>query len=70
MPTTAVLVHDCGNPLAPTERFRVRMAQTLDDVIDCQRLRYLVFNCELGEGRIAPPEPDSTATALISSATI
>ncbi len=29
------------------------MAQTLEDVIDvieCQRLRYLVFNCELGEG--------------------
>src|SRR6266481_8277919 len=50
MPTTGVLVHDCGNPLATTERFRVRMAQTLDDVIDCQRLRYLVFNCELGEG--------------------
>ncbi len=50
MPTTAVLVHDCGNPLATTERFRVGMAQTLDDVIECQRLRYLVFNCELGEG--------------------
>lgn len=46
----AVLVHDCENPLATTERFRVRMAQTLDDVIECQRLRYLVFNCELGEG--------------------
>ncbi|PYU49394.1 MAG: hemolysin [Acidobacteria bacterium] len=26
------------------------MAQTLEDVIECQRLRYLVFNCELGEG--------------------
>jgi len=26
------------------------MAQTLQDLIDCQRLRYLVFNCELGEG--------------------
>jgi putative hemolysin len=50
MPTTAVLVHDCGNPLATTERFRVGMGQTLDDVIACQRLRYLVFNCELGEG--------------------
>lgn len=47
---TAVLVHDCGNPLATTDLFRVGMAQTLDDVIDCQRLRYLVFNCELGEG--------------------
>lgn len=47
---SAVLVHDCGNPLATTERFRVSMAQTLEDVIQCQRLRYLVFNCELGEG--------------------
>jgi putative hemolysin len=26
------------------------MAETLEDLIDCQRLRYLVFNCELGEG--------------------
>src|SRR5258706_11250086 len=47
---TAVLLHDCGNPLATTDLFRVGMAQTLDDVICCQRLRYLVFNCELGEG--------------------
>ena len=50
MSKTAVLVHDCENTLATTERFRVRMAHTLDDVIECQRLRYLVFNCELGEG--------------------
>jgi putative hemolysin len=50
MPKTTVLVHDCGNPLATTDLFRVGMAQTLDDVIECQRLRYLVFNCELGEG--------------------
>jgi putative hemolysin len=50
MPTTAVLEHGCGNPIATTGRFRVRMAQTLEDVIECQRLRYLVFNCELGEG--------------------
>lgn len=50
MPTTAVLVHECGNPLAASEHFHVRMAQTLEDVIECQRLRYLVFNCELGEG--------------------
>ena len=50
MPKTAVLVHDCGNPIAETERFRVSMAQTLENVIECQRLRYLVFNCELGEG--------------------
>jgi putative hemolysin len=50
MPKTTVLVHECGNPLATTDLFRVGMAQTLDDVIECQRLRYLVFNCELGEG--------------------
>jgi putative hemolysin len=50
MPKAAVLVHDCGNPLATTDRFSVGMAQTLEDVMECQRLRYLVFNCELGEG--------------------
>jgi putative hemolysin len=50
MSTTAILVHDCGNPLAATDQFYVRMAQTLEDVFECQRLRYLVFNCELGEG--------------------
>jgi putative hemolysin len=50
MTTTAVLVHDCGNPIATTNLFRVGLAQTLEDVMECQRLRYLVFNCELGEG--------------------
>jgi putative hemolysin len=50
MPPTAVLEHGCENPLASTHRFRAGMAQTLQDLIDCQRLRYLVFNCELGEG--------------------
>jgi putative hemolysin len=50
MVKTAVLVHGCDNPLAATDLFRVGMAQTLEDVIECQRLRYLVFNCELGEG--------------------
>ena len=50
MLTTAVLAHDCGNPLATTNLFRVALAQSLEDVIECQRLRYLVFNCELGEG--------------------
>jgi putative hemolysin len=59
MAKTAVLVHDCENPLATTDRFRVRMAQTLEDVIECQRLRYLVFNCELGEGL-----DSSTSTGL------
>jgi len=50
MPTTAVLVEDCGNPLAATTLFQVRLAQTMEDLLECQRLRYLVFNCELGEG--------------------
>ncbi|HXN93629.1 MAG TPA: GNAT family N-acyltransferase [Candidatus Acidoferrales bacterium] len=50
MRDTAVLVHDCRDPLAATNLFRVGMATTLDDVVECQRLRYLVFNCELGEG--------------------
>ena len=50
MSKTAVLLHDCENPLATTSLFRVSMAQTLEDVMECQRLRYLVFNCELGEG--------------------
>src|SRR5260370_12616751 len=50
MATAAVLVQDCGNPLATTNLFRVGLAQTLDEVIECQRLRSLVFNCELGQG--------------------
>jgi putative hemolysin len=50
MLTTAVLVHDCENPLAATTHFRVGLAETLQDLIECQRLRYMVFNCELGEG--------------------
>jgi putative hemolysin len=43
-------VHDFENPLAITNRFTVGLAQNLEDLIACQRLRYLVFNCELGEG--------------------
>jgi putative hemolysin len=50
MPSSAVLVHECENPLAATSLFRVGLADTLEDLIECQRLRYLVFNCELGEG--------------------
>jgi putative hemolysin len=36
--------------LAATSLYRVRLAQTADDLIECQRLRYLVFNLELREG--------------------
>jgi putative hemolysin len=50
MPPSAVLEHGCENPLAATSQFRAGMAESLEDLIDCQRLRYLVFNCELGEG--------------------
>jgi putative hemolysin len=50
MPTTAVLVADGEKPLASTSLFRVGLAQSMDDLLQCQRLRYLVFNCELGEG--------------------
>lgn len=50
MTTSAVLEHGCANPLAITPLFRVGLAESLDDLIACQRLRYLVFNCELGEG--------------------
>lgn len=47
---SAVLEHGCDNPLASTTHFRVGLAESLEDLLDCQRLRYLVFNCELGEG--------------------
>jgi len=50
MPSTAVLVHDCDSPLVRTPLFSARLAESLADVIECQRLRYLVFNVELGEG--------------------
>jgi len=36
--------------LAATSLYRVSLAQTPDDLIECQRLRYLVFNLELREG--------------------
>ena len=50
MTSNAVLEYVCGNPLAATNLFRVALAQSLEDLVECQRLRYLVFNCELGEG--------------------
>jgi len=53
MPTTAVLAQDCGELLTSTPLFRVSLAQTMDDVRECQRLRYEVFNLELGEGLLA-----------------
>lgn len=53
MPTTAVLVQDCEKLTTSTPLFRLSLAQDMDDLAECQRLRYLVFNCELGEGLVA-----------------
>jgi putative hemolysin len=36
--------------LTETSLFRVSLAQSPEDLIECQRLRYNVFNVELGEG--------------------
>jgi putative hemolysin len=59
MPTTAVLLQDCESFTTSTPRFRLSLAKHMDDLIACQRLRYQVFNCELGEGL-----PESHATGL------
>lgn len=37
-------------PPSPTSAYKVRIAQTDSDVSESQRLRYRVFNVELGEG--------------------
>ena len=50
MPTTAVLIQDCERLTTCTPLFRLSLAQDIDDLKACQRLRYQVFNCELGEG--------------------
>ncbi len=50
MPTTAVLIQDCERLTTSTPLFRLSLAQNIDDLTACQRLRYQVFNCELGEG--------------------
>jgi putative hemolysin len=36
--------------LTETSLFRISLAQSPDDLIECQRLRFNVFNLELGEG--------------------
>ena len=36
--------------LTETSLFRVSLASSANDLVDCQRLRYEVFNLELGEG--------------------
>jgi putative hemolysin len=50
MPTTAVLIQDCERLTASTPLFCLSLAQNIEDLTACQRLRYQVFNCELGEG--------------------
>jgi putative hemolysin len=50
MPTTAVLVQDCDGPITSSPLFHVSLAQTMTDLTECQRMRYLVFNREMGEG--------------------
>jgi putative hemolysin len=50
MPTTAVLVQECHEPITSSPLFHVSLAQTVADLTECQRLRYLVFNREMGEG--------------------
>ncbi len=70
MPPTAALEHGCENPLASTNHFHAGMAESLEGLIDCQRLRYPVVNCELARVWQAPRRSASIATATISSATI
>jgi len=53
MPTTAVLVQDCDGPITSSPLFHVSLAQTMTDLTECQRLRYMVFNREMGEGLAA-----------------
>jgi putative hemolysin len=50
MATTAALWHGPCFPALHTTIYEVSLATTLDDVRSCQRLRYRVFNEELGEG--------------------
>ena len=50
MPTSAVLMQDCATLTTSTPLLRLSLAQNEEDLTACQRLRYLVFNCELGEG--------------------
>ena len=50
MTTTAALWHGPTSPLAQSTIYQVSLATTLAEVRTCQRLRYEVFNAELGEG--------------------
>jgi putative hemolysin len=50
MATTAALWHGPSAPLAQSAKYEVAVATTLQEVRARQRLRYEVFNTELGEG--------------------
>jgi putative hemolysin len=50
MPTTALVVDGGERLSASTPMFRLSLAHSVEDLLACQRLRYLVFNCELNEG--------------------
>jgi putative hemolysin len=50
MATTAALWLGPASPLAQSATYEVALATTLEEVRACQRLRYEVFNAELGEG--------------------
>ena len=50
MTSTAALWHGPASPLVQTPVYEVSLATTLAEVRACQRLRYEVFNAELGEG--------------------
>ena len=50
MSRLAALWHGPDSPLVQTPNYEVLIASTLADVRACQRLRYEVFNAELGEG--------------------
>lgn len=50
MATTTALWLGPASPLAQSATYEVSFATTLEEVRACQRLRYEVFNTELGEG--------------------
>lgn len=50
MATRAALWHGPAFPLAQAATYEVALAMTLEEVRACQRLRYEIFNTELGEG--------------------
>jgi len=55
MATTAALWHGTRFPALDTQIYEVSLAATLEEVRRCQRLRYQVFNEELGEGLEGSP---------------